>query len=203
MVTRTRVMRDRLAFHLYSSETPLSDSPPSAVAFAYPSAFSLPGMPWRTGTQRWLSRCSCQQPSADLDGYHGEALPWTDAVRPNPLDGSGGIHKDGVLLAVVLPLVHDAKRLVNGIRPRIEDLLVGAEVGAASGPPARSLPDTCRSHFPLSILEPPVQTVFPLPHELAARLATSLLSTFAWPGKEGRAHHSRASTVSPVRRPQP
>lgn len=89
---------------------------------------------------------SCQQPAADLDGGYGEALARADVVWPNPFDGRGGVCEDGVSVAALLPSAHDAEWLVDGVRLRIKDLLVGAEVEAASVLPTGGPPGAHRSY---------------------------------------------------------
>ena len=54
-------------------------------------------------------------------------------------------------VAALLPSVHNAKRLVDGVHLRIEDLFVGAEVEVASGPPIGGPPGACRSY--LTVIE--------------------------------------------------
>ena len=63
------------------------------------------------------------QPGADLNGGDCKSPSWADAIRPDPLGGRSGIDKDGVPVAALLFLVHDAEHPVDGVCClRIEDL---------------------------------------------------------------------------------
>ena len=55
----TRAIWDRLVSHLRLSATALSGTVPSAAAFAYLSAISLPGTLWWAGTHRTTTGVQC------------------------------------------------------------------------------------------------------------------------------------------------
>ena len=80
----TRAIWDRLVSHLRLSATALSGTVPSAAAFAYLSAISLPGTSWWAGTHR-VCVCVCnllfinryKRPESRLDsGKVGAACAW-------------------------------------------------------------------------------------------------------------------------------
>ena len=74
---------------------------------------------------------------ADLDGRHGEALGWAQGICPHPLDGSGGIGENSEVSPRSLKPLKPKQRLVDGEDLSVEDLLVAAEVEAASRPANR------------------------------------------------------------------
>ena len=51
-------------------------------------------------------------------------------VRPNPVDDRHGVPKDGIPMATFLLSIEDTERPVNGVRLRIENFLVVAQVVA-------------------------------------------------------------------------
>ena len=92
------------------------------------------------------------EPSAYPDGCDHEALSQANTIRAHPLNSGRGVRKDRIPTAGLLTLVHDSECLIYGIHPRIEAVLIGAEVKAVSNPPSGGLPDTSRSQ--LTTLEP-------------------------------------------------
>lgn len=87
---------------------------------------------------------SREYPGTDLHGSGSKALVGGDGVGSHPIDGSRGVHKNWLSVAIFLSLVERADDLVCGIGLPAEGLLM---VVAASGPPARGPPDTCCSHL--------------------------------------------------------
>ena len=72
-----------------------------------------------------------------VTGFHrrdGEALAWAHDVGPHSVDGEGRVDEERMPVTALLALAHDAKCLVDGKDLGVKDLLVRAEVEAASGP---------------------------------------------------------------------
>lgn len=80
----------------------------------------------------------------DLHGGGNEALAGGDGVGSHPIDGSRGVHKNCLSVAILLSPVERAEGLAYGVALRAEDLLTVVE---AAGPPARGPPDICCSHL--------------------------------------------------------
>ena len=115
------------------------------------------------------------------------------------------------VFAVVRPaLVESAEGLVGSKGLSAKNLLVGAKVVAASGPPSPSrapspglplpgspwvLQTQAAPTFPLSCREPSVQMVSRRLHSLANWKADALSPTMIWPGKRRAALHSCPSAV--------
>ena len=123
---------------------------------------------------------------ADLHGCEGEGLAGPNGVRPHALDGCSRVGKDCVLAAALLSAVKDSECLVYGEDLRVENLLVFAQVVAASSPAVRESPNHRRSHL-LAVQARPIRpdgaalSVFggrddgplSLPHDYAAGEAAS------------------------------
>ena len=130
----------------------------------YPSGSPLPGRrrwPHSLRTRR-PPRCrwdppdgdivvSCKDARAGLDSCHREPLARAEGIASHPLDGGGGVDENRVLVPALLSLLKGAEGLVDGEGLYVEDLLVGAQAVAASGPPPRGVPDTSCPH-PAAVL---------------------------------------------------
>ena len=90
---------------------------------------------------------SCQNLGADLNSGGGEALSRADAIRLDLINAPGGVREDGVPPPASLSLARDAEGLAEGVYLRVEDLLVRAQVEAASGPLVGGPSYTCRSYL--------------------------------------------------------
>ena len=90
---------------------------------------------------------SCHQPRADLGGCPRPVLARAHGVSPDTLNSRLRIREDRVAVASVLSLVVELQRLVKGEDLSVENLLVSAQMEAATLPALSSQPNAGGSHL--------------------------------------------------------